>query len=324
MRIDDISYNFKVAKVLSILMVTLYHYVDVEELELVLWIPTAFALFIFAFSSGFFTSIKYQYPFSLKKFWSAKVGRLLFPIIIIDIFLFLLFLLQRRADIFTWQTLPSLVGLNGFFGWFNNVQNPSPFGAGLWFFTLLFLFYFFYPLLSLLNKKQSSGTVFLLIILLSTTLLQELNPASPLFWMTQFAFILGAYTGVHRHDISPTVCVILFAVSCLLMLFLNTVLDISSLNYTLVLIAALTIIGFLLNARLPVFILGKLLILSGCLVQIYFIHPYLYVSSIAGHPVINYVISLFIIILVALILSKMTTLLRTFITEIKSPIPTGR
>lgn len=302
-------------------MVTVYHYVDVKELELLLWIPTAFALFIFAFSSGFFTSRKYQYPFSIKKFWSAKVVRLLYPIFVIDIFLFVLFLFQQRTGIFTWQTLLSIIGLNGFFGWFNNVANPSPFGAGLWFFTLLFLFYFFYPLISILNKKHSVAIAFLLVILLLTSLLQWMNPLSPLFWMTQFAFILGAYSGVHEHSMSPPFCIALFTASCLLMLILNTITGISSLNYTLVLIASISIIGFLLNARLPTFILNKTLVLSGCMIHIYFIHSYLYVKSITSQPVINYAISMLIIIVVALILNKITTMLRTVITKLQSPNP---
>jgi hypothetical protein len=320
--INDISYNFKVAKVLSILVVTLYHYVDIEELELVLWIPTAFALFIFAFSSGFFTSLKYQYPFSIKKFWSAKVVRLLYPIFVIDIFLFILFLLQQRTGIFTWQTLLSIIGLNGFFGWFINVPNPSPFGAGLWFFTLLFLFYLLYPLLSILNKKPPIAIVFLLIALLFTSLFQWMNPSSPLFWMTQFAFILGAYAGIHKQDLSPPLCVALFIASCLLMLFLNTIIGISSLNYTLVLIASISIVGFLLNARLPTFILSKTLLLSGCVLQIYFIHSYLYLRSLTRQPVIDYAISMAIIIVVALLLNKITAILRTGITKAQSPNPT--
>ena len=305
---------------LAILMVTIYHYVDIEELEFVLWIPTAFALFIFAFSSGYFTSLKYPYPFSIKKFWSAKVNRLLYPILVIDIFLFILFLLQQRPNIFTWQTLPSLIGLNGFFGWFNNIPNPSPFGAGLWFFTLLFLFYFFYPLISRLNKNHFSAVVFLLFILLVTTLLQFLNPLSPLFWMTQFAFILGAYSGVHKQHMSPTFCMALFAAACLLILLLNTF-DIRALNYTLVLIASIAIVGFLLNASLPTFILGKSLMLSGCLIQIYFIHPYLYLRSITQIHLINYFLSMVLIIGAALILNKITIILLTFITKIQTSGP---
>jgi Acyltransferase family len=318
---NDISYNFKVAKVAAILMVTIYHYVDVEELEFVIWIPTAFALFIFAFSSGFFTSMKYRHPFSIKKFWAAKIDRLLYPIFVIDIFLFILFLVQQRPDIFTWQTLPSLIGMNGFFGWFNNMSNPSPFGAGLWFFTLLFLFYLFYPLISFLNKNHFTAVALLLFILLATCLFQSMDPSSPLFWMTQFAFIFGAYSGVHKHHVSPTLCVTLFTVSCLLVLLLNTIFDISALNYTLVLLASISIAGYLLNARLPAFLLSKSLILSGCIIQIYFIHPYLFFRSITQMQVINYIFSMVIIIAAALILNRITIMLHNFIIKMLSLSP---
>lgn len=299
-------------------MVTIYHYTDYQEFELIIWIPTAFALFIFAFSSGFFTAMKYQHPFHIKKFWTAKVDRLLYPIFVIDIFLFTIFLFQHRTGIFTWQTLFSMVGLNGFFGWYNNISNPSPFGAGLWFFTLLFIFYLFYPLLSIFNKRKSIAILILLVILLLTTLFQELNPSSPLFWMTQFAFILGAYSGVHEHYMPPLLCAILFTITCLLMLVLNTIIGINTLNYMLVLLASISIVGFLLNVKLPTFLLSKTLVLSGCVVEIYFIHSYLYIRSITSYQAINYLVSISLIIVVALILNKIAINLRAIIAKLQS------
>ncbi|MDL1969327.1 MAG: hypothetical protein LWW97_12535 [Deltaproteobacteria bacterium] len=300
MGFDDISYNFSIAKVLSIFMVATGHYFGG-----ILWIPTSFALFIFAFSSGFFTSRKYQHPFSKKKFWYAKIVRMCYPILIIDIFLFFFFLLQQKSGIFSWQTLPSMIGINGFLTWFN-LANPSPFGAGLWFFTLLLLFYFFYPLLSLFNKKHPIAIAFLLASLLVTTILHYMMPMGHMLWMAAFAFILGNYSGVHGCDISPWICVFLTTISCLLLLSLNTVIDYNQLNDILIIVACISIIGYLLNKRLPNFIINKLLLLSGCVIQIYFIHTYLFVKLITKQPIINYLISMFVIITIAFLLSKIS------------------
>jgi surface polysaccharide O-acyltransferase-like enzyme len=171
----------------------------------ILWIPTTFGLFIFAFSSGFFTSTKYRYSFSKQKFWYAKVVRLWYPILIIDIFLFFLFLVQQKPGVFSWQTLPSLIGVNGFLTWFN-LANPSPFGAGLWFFTLLLLFYLLYPLLTVLNKNHYSAIAFLLFTLVLTTILHYIVPMGHMLWMTVFAFILGNYSGF-TGGVYPGFCV---------------------------------------------------------------------------------------------------------------------
>ncbi len=54
--------------------------------------------------------------------------------------------------------------MTGFLNWLD-IENNSPFGAGMWFLTLLLIFYAFFPFLRLLflNKKRDLVvTVFLL------------------------------------------------------------------------------------------------------------------------------------------------------------------
>lgn len=305
MDINDISYNFNIAKVLSILMITTGHYFGG-----ILWIPTTFALFIFAFSSGFFTSRKYQRPFDSKKFWKAKIIRLFWPILIIDIFLFFLFSAIKRSGIYSWQTLPSIFGMNGFFAWFY-LPNPSPFGAGLWFFTLLLLFYLSYPLLSIINTHHPIAIVFLLISLLLATILHYALPMEHMLWMTLFAFILGNYSGVHEHKINPWIFISLFTICCLLLVYLNKAISYNFLNYFLIIIASISLIGYLLNSRLPKVVLNKFLAISDCIIQIYFIHTYLFIKSSTNQPVVNYAISILTIISVAFILSKISKRLRS-------------
>jgi len=50
------SYNFKVAKVIAILTVAAGHFLHLQGF----WIAVTAGLFVFAFSSGYFTSLKYH------------------------------------------------------------------------------------------------------------------------------------------------------------------------------------------------------------------------------------------------------------------------
>ena len=66
------SRNYSVAKVLSILTVTAGHWFT----GTILWIPVTFGLFVFAFSSGYFTSASYGERIERRKFWRNKFQRL--------------------------------------------------------------------------------------------------------------------------------------------------------------------------------------------------------------------------------------------------------
>lgn len=118
------------------------------------WVPVTIGLLVFSFSSGYFTSLKYNGNFSKKEFWLKKARRLGVNLAVINVFLLILFLIQGRSGIWTWHTIVSLLGLNGFLNWFY-IRNLSPFGAGMWFFTLLLVFYLAYPVLEQLNRKKS-------------------------------------------------------------------------------------------------------------------------------------------------------------------------
>ena len=63
----------------------------------------------------------------------------------------------KGRHIFNWQSLLGVFGLSGWLNWLYLPPNPSPFGAGLWYFTLLLLFYLGYPLLT--RSAQRSGWV---------------------------------------------------------------------------------------------------------------------------------------------------------------------
>ncbi len=304
MRFEEVSYNFSIAKVLAILIIATGHYFGG-----ILSIFATVGLFIFAFSSGYFTASKYRRPFSKKEFWHAKIVRLLYPIVVIDIFLFFLFLMQGRTGIYAWQTLPSLLGLNGLLNWLS-ISNPSPFGVGMWFFTLLLLFYAFYPLIALINEKRIFAAAFLLVSLISTTILQYTMPVGYMLWMCSFAFIFGTYSGVYAFNLRPAYAVAIFLGSFSLMLCQKLILNFNATNYVLILIGSIAIVEYLLNKKLPGLYLDKIIVLSGSIMQIYFIHTYLFVKPMANWPMVNYIISMTIIIAVAFALSKISERLK--------------
>ncbi len=158
------SYNFMLGKVVAIYAVAAAHFLPLPGD----WIAASVGLFVFGFSSGFFTSAKYQDDFQLGRFWWKKLTRLGPDLLVINLFLLVLFLAQGKSGIWTWQTLTSLLGVKGFLTWFG-LKNPSPFGAGIWFLTLLLIFYAVYPLLRFVaqiargdrrvNTRRTAGAI---------------------------------------------------------------------------------------------------------------------------------------------------------------------
>ncbi len=300
----DVSYNFSLAKVLAILMVVAGHYFSG-----ILWIPTTFALFVFAFSSGYFTARKYRNNFSLQRFWEAKIVRLSYPLFVIDAFLLALFLFRGESGLSSWQTIPSVLGLSGFLTWFG-LGNPSPFGAGLWFFTLLLIFYAVYPLLARINSRRPLALAFLLGCLTMASILHYRVEVGHSLWLTAFAFVLGVYAGRYGIGIGPKWGIALVFLACSLLVGLNLGLGFNRLNYFFILTASYGIVAFLLGGWLPRRFLGKFLLLSGCIIQIYFIHTYLFLRGVTGQPALDFAASMVLIVGCALLLEKVTSCFR--------------
>ena len=305
MQFEDISYNFSVAKVGAILMVATAHYFPGS----VLWIPTTVALFVFAFSSGFFTAQKYSGDFSVRAFWRAKVVRIGYKLVAINLFLLSLFVLQHRDGILSWHTLLGLSGLNGFLRWFK-IPNQSPFGAGLWFFTLLWLFYFCYPLIDRFNREPFVAAVFVTLSFIGFTSLQFLASIGHALGITAFAFVFGAYSARFRVHIHPAFLLSLIFGATFLMIVLSLKFDTHIFNIFGIMVCSIATVYALLCCRLPEKLLKKLLVLSGCVMEIYFIHTYVFIKTSHLNRAGGYVLSIGLTILIALLLNKMSERLR--------------
>ncbi|MFA5904046.1 MAG: acyltransferase family protein, partial [Desulfobacula sp.] len=187
-KFNRISKNFSVLKGFAALIVMFGHYTHISNF----WVVVTIGMLIFSISSGYFTYNQYHGSFSWLKYWNRKFRRLVPRLTIIYIFLFVLFIMQEKANIWTIHTAVNLLGMNGILNWFR-IQNLSPFGAGMWFLTLLILFYIFYPLLEKFyrNKKVSMFFTFLTILFLYVMSLRVLY--SHALWLTASGFFIGLF-----------------------------------------------------------------------------------------------------------------------------------
>lgn len=295
-----VSRNFTIAKVIGILIVAAGHYFEGS----LLWIPATIALFVFGFSSGYFTSLRYRGQTDQAGFWKAKVTRLLPAVVVIDLFLLALFLLEGRPGIWTWQSLVSAAGLSGWLNWMG-AHNPGPFGAGLWFFTLLLMFYLVYPLLRRLTQTPRSALATALTTLILVSVLHHTVDVGHMLWLTAGAFVLGSAAGGNRLPLAPRAYPFIFIGSLVLLAFLNAVLGLKTLNYPLLLGLCIAAVGWLLSAPLPNLGLDRLMRLDACILEIYFIHTYLFLRPAGWPAAAGWIISTVLVIVVALLLVSM-------------------
>ena len=301
MKPADISYNFSIAKVLSILTVVAGHYFGG-----LLWIPTTIALFIFAFSSGYFSSSKYTGDFSVGKFWKAKVVRLGLSLALINLFLLMLFLYQGRSNVMTWDTLWGMSGLSAALAWFG-LPYHSPFGYGQWFLTVLWIYYLAYPAIERINRSPDTATAFLLSALVVTTYLNFHVTVGYELWMTVFGFILGTYAGRIPARMTFARSGGILGASIAAMLILNKFFNVNFLNYYFILVSSVMVCNILLVRRLPDALGPFILPFAGCVLEIYLLHYYLFVrfpaSAIAG-----FALSLTLILITAITLGRINSL----------------
>jgi acyltransferase-like protein len=297
-RIDqNISNNFNIAKVLSIFTVVLGHS---HLLPVNIWVTVTIGLLVFSFSSGYFTSFKYNGDFSKKEFWLKKAKRLGVNLIVINVFLLILFLIQGRSGIWTWHTIVNMLGLNGFLNWFY-IQNLSPFGAGLWFFTLLLVFYLTYPVLEWINRNKIISYLFVVFFVIVAFYLQKHIVYGHALWLTACGFVTGVFCARNDINISLNVSALVSGVMLATMFSLNYLLGIKDYNFFLILFLAVFGIFSFINLKLSGLLVVPASYFSGCLLEIYLIHTYLFVEP-TGYRFADFVISFLLILLSAKIL----------------------
>ena len=290
------SYNFAVAKIVAIMIVAMGHFFGG-----ILWIPTTFSLFIFGFSSGYFTDKKYHDKFSLKQFWYAKILRIIPSIILINFFLTFVFIIQGKSKIICWQSIITITGLSGFLTWFG-IPNPSPYGHGLWFFTLLIIFYLVYPFLRTFRYPQVS----IIVVLIITYILKYFYPMGHALWLTAYSFFAGCYFSYYEDRMllpSPLMSILLFFFFNFFMFILN-MFNFNKLNYFLMTLSCFAIAIYLIKGRTPSF-LRVILPLSKSIIYIYFLHTYLFLHDLTGIAMVDFFISMILIVVVSFFLANL-------------------
>lgn len=303
---NQVSFNFDLIKVASIILVALGHYNISSGL---LWAPVSVALFMFGFASGYFSSGKYRGNFSTLTFWNNKIRRLFLKILIIDLFLFGIFFFANTDGLFTWMTIPSLFGMTAIFQWFG-VKNTSPFGYGLWFFSVLILFYLLFPAISRLIAPIKRAIFFTATALLALAILNHTHPMPYSIWLTISGFIWGCYNGRFPVRFNPKVLTVLIILGTAAFLTFNLALNIKETNYPFLLIISVLCGIFSLSFALPKKLMKLPASLKDCVLEIYFIHYYihLHINPFDSlHPIPKALVSLTITIICAWLLHKISS-----------------
>lgn len=296
---DSVSLNFSVAKVIAILLVVSGHWFGG-----ILWVPVTIGLFVFAFSSAYFTSRIYGAKIDGRRFWRQKMRRLGVGYWVILLFLSLVVLL-KGGTIFHWHSLVHAVGMSGLLNWFG-IKNQSGLGAGLWFFTLLLAFYVVYPYLARINASRRNATLLALAGIALACYLEEHVKVGHELWLTSLGFLLGVALGFHQIALSSRYALLGAASACFLLLATNLLTSFKGANTEMICLASILVSVWLIKANLPA--IRPLMLLAGLekyLLEIFLIHTYLFIHP-TGTSSVDFLLSMILIMVSAVLLHKMT------------------
>lgn len=303
--VDRESRNFEIGKALAILIVVVGHF----EVGPNIWMIVSVGLFIFGFSSGFFTSAKYNKALPLGPYWRNKCWRLVPDLLLCNLVLVLLLSARGRPGLWTWQSALHGFGLSGILNW-SGLANPSPLGAGLWFFTVLLAFYLVYPLLrpaSRLLRWFGLGTAATLVACL--WLQRHVDPGHML-WVTAWSFVFGVFVERSGLRIRSLFCILGGLGAVVALLVLNVTLKFTAANMFLLILACISAALWLCVARLPSLLARVLRPVTRSMLPIYVMHSYLFVrpTQIAA---LDLALSLALIIAASWLLSALANLVRS-------------
>jgi hypothetical protein len=302
-----VSANYSLAKVLSLLLVVIGHWFAAN----ILWIPVTFGLFIFAFSSGFFTTKIYGTDLNVREFWAKKLQRLGLRFWVSLLFITILTTWQGQT-VLHWHSLVHLAGMSGIINWMS-VPNQSSLGAGLWFFTLLLMFYVCYPFLArVFTGELRTYTLAISLTILAAVLEQSVRVGHAL-WSTALGFILGVALGRFQPNISALAAGAWASFLCICLVAINVLTSIKSLNSILICVTSIAIVIWLLKVALPVTRIGKALASAEAyLLEIFLVHTFLFIHPTGIRP-IDLVLSLVLILSVSAALNALVVRLSSLV-----------
>jgi hypothetical protein len=126
--------------------------------------------------------------------------------------------------------------------------------------------------------------------------------------LTACGFEVGVFLARNNISIPRRLSIFLTVVFFTIIFFFHYSLGIKYFDFLFVLLIAIFVIHLFKNLQLPKFIIIATTYFSGCLLEIYLIHGYLFVRP-NGHRIADFVISLFLILTSAKILQMIASLL---------------
>lgn len=301
----DVSLNFSVAKVIAIFTVVAGHWFT----GTILWIPVTFGLFVFAFSSAYFTLKIYGVNVERRRFWKKKLERLGLRFWVILTFVAILLVMEGRT-VFHWHTLLHFTGLSGILNWFA-IPNQSALGAGLWFFSLLLMFYFGYPTLAKLCQSKSGAVWVAVVATLGALLLRDSVHVGHELWLTSLGFILGVVYGLHEPRFRSGIVFLGAGLSCVCLLGVNLFSSFKQFNTVLIAATSICISLWLSKVVLPHWSLAKALAkLDKYLLEIFIMHSYLFVH-VSGNSVLDFAVSVLLAVIAAIVINRVVVWVST-------------
>ena len=301
-----VSTNFSVAKGGAALIVMAGHIgTGIPDY----WVVVTVGLLVFSISSGYFTWLSYHGNFQWQCFWRRKVARLIPNLFVIELFLFVLFLAQGREGLWSWHTVLNLAGLSGFLNWFH-IPNQSPYGAGMWFLTLLLIFYAVYPLLERHYRRIGSfaataGGILCLFALHHTVVYGHA------LWLTAAGFLVGIFLSSRQIRLPAVASAGMAAATAIGMIISHAIFKFDAANFFFILTIAAGGILCLFEIELPEIVTHVGGWLSAILLEIYLLHPYLQVN-LTGIYRLNQAISVAIVLFVAWLLARLAKQVRRY------------
>ena len=297
--LNNISKNLSVAKGFSALVVMLGHYSHIPNF----WVVLTVGMLIFSISSGYFTYVRYHGEFSGPAYWMRKLKRLAPHLLVINIFLLCLFVIQKRDGIWSIHSVVNFFGMNGFLNWLR-IENLSPFGAGMWFLTLLILFYASYPLVEKFYRSKMTALIFTISVLIFFYTMHLNFLYGHALWLTASGFPIGLFIAQRRLSLSKCTALIGLVLSSLLMLVSHFFFKVDAANYFFIMLVSLFLILFLQEIKLPKFFVTLGVWLSGILLEVYLLHPYLRIS-LTSFSVLNIIISIVVVLAVSSLMVRL-------------------
>jgi hypothetical protein len=182
-----------------------------------------------------------------------------------------------------------------------DVASPSPFGHGLWFFTLLFIFYAVYPILEKINKNTLTSNVAIISYFIIFLWLSYAVKVGHALWITAFSFCFGVYSAHNYIKILHKISALIMVVLASVMMFLNIKMSINYYNNFFIIFISSFFVNFIsqvvLHRSFKVFI-----VFSSSILEVYFIHTYLFIKL--ENSILGFLFSVIVVLCVSLILNR--------------------